>query len=98
MDLHETQTMKGALCMDRITQIGYWRQRAIKYAQTHGVTAAIRNRISRKTICKWRKRYGGKPEGSAPHAAAQSKGTIAGGASAGQAVREEVSGRSAAGI
>ena len=28
--------------MDGITQQGYWRQRGIKYARTHGVTEAIR--------------------------------------------------------
>ena len=49
--------------MERITQEGYWRQRVIKYAQAHGVTAAgIRNRISRKTIYKWMKRYDGTVE------------------------------------
>lgn len=49
--------------MDKITQDGYWRQRVIKYAQAHGVTsAALRNRISRKTIYKWLNRYDGTVE------------------------------------
>lgn len=46
--------------MDIVTQIKYWRQRLIKYAMAHGVTqAAIRYRVSRKTVHKWIKRYDG---------------------------------------
>lgn len=49
--------------MDKITQDGYWRQRVIKYAQRHGATAAaLRNRISRKTVYKWMQRYDGTVE------------------------------------
>ena len=49
--------------MDRITQEGYWRQRVIKYAQGHGVTAAAnRYKLSRKTVHKWIKRYDGTVE------------------------------------
>lgn len=41
-----------------IAQEAYQRQRAIKWAATHGVTiAAIRYRMSRKTLYKWLKRY-----------------------------------------
>lgn len=46
--------------MDRITQEAHQRQRILKYAQEHGVTAAaIRYKTSRKTVHKWRKRYDG---------------------------------------
>lgn len=46
--------------MDRIAQDACQRQRAIKYASTHGnVKAAIRYEISRKTLWKWQKRYDG---------------------------------------
>lgn len=49
--------------MDIITQTKYWRQRLVKYAQQHGVTAAaIRYRVSRKTVYKWLKRYDGTPD------------------------------------
>lgn len=49
--------------MDKITQEAYFRQRVIKYAETHGVTAAaIRNKVSRKTVHKWKKRYDGTVE------------------------------------
>ena len=59
--------------MERITQEGYWRQQIIKYAQTHGVTAAAnRYKQSRKTVYKWKKRYDGtveslKERSRAPH-------------------------------
>ena len=46
--------------MDKITQEAYFRQRVLKYAAEHGITAsANRNRISRKTVHKWKKRYDG---------------------------------------
>lgn len=46
--------------MDKITQEAYFRQRVLKYAEEHGVTAsANRYRISRKTVHKWKKRYDG---------------------------------------
>lgn len=49
--------------MRRIAQEAYHRQRAIQYAEKHGVTeASIRYRISRKTIHKWKKRYDGSIE------------------------------------
>lgn len=49
--------------MERITQEAYFRQRVIKWAETHGVTsAANRYRISRKTVHKWKKRYDGSIE------------------------------------
>lgn len=47
----------------RITQEAYQRQRAIKWAEKHGVTsAALRYYISRKTVYKWIKRYDGTVE------------------------------------
>lgn len=49
--------------MDKITQEAYFRQRVLKYAAEHGVTAsANRYRISRKTVHKWKKRYDGTVE------------------------------------
>lgn len=46
--------------MDKITQEAYFRQRVLKYAAEHGVTAsANRYRLSRKTVHKWKKRYDG---------------------------------------
>lgn len=46
--------------MDIITQTKYWRQRLVKYARKNGVTdAALRYRVSRKTVYKWLKRYDG---------------------------------------
>lgn len=46
--------------MDRITQEAYHRQRILKYAKKHGVTAAAdRYKQSRKTVHKWMKRYDG---------------------------------------
>ena len=46
--------------MDQITQEAYFRQRVLKYALGHGVTAAAnRYRLSRKTVHKWKKRYDG---------------------------------------
>ena len=42
--------------MDKITQEAYFRQRVLKYAAEHGVTAY---RLSRKTVHKWKKRYDG---------------------------------------
>ena len=54
--------------MDIITQTKYWRQRLVKYAQQHGVTAAaIRYRVSRKTVYKWVKRYDGTPDSLVDH-------------------------------
>ena len=39
------------------------RQKIIKYAEKHGVTdAAVRYRVSRKTVYKWKKRYDGTTE------------------------------------
>lgn len=49
--------------MDRITQEAYHRQRIMNWAEKHGVTAAaIRYKVSRKTIHKWKKRYDGSIE------------------------------------
>ena len=49
--------------MDRITQEAYQRQRILKWAEKKSVTAAaIRYKVSRKTVYKWRKRYDGTPE------------------------------------
>ena len=46
--------------MDRITQEAYQRQRILKWAEKKSVTAAaIRYKVSRKTVYKWRKRYDG---------------------------------------
>lgn len=46
--------------MGRITQEAYNRQRAIRWVETHGVTAAaIRHHMSRKTLYKWINRYDG---------------------------------------
>ena len=58
--------------MDQITQEAYFRQRVLKYAVEHGVTAANRYRLSRKTVHKWKKRYDGtleslKDEPHTPH-------------------------------
>lgn len=49
--------------MKRIAQEAYHRQRVIRWAEKHGVTAAsIRYKISRKTVHKWKKRYDGSVE------------------------------------
>lgn len=49
--------------MKRITQEAYNRQRAIRYAERRNVTeAAIRYRMSRKTLYKWIRRYDGSVE------------------------------------
>ena len=49
--------------MNKITQEAYNRQRVIKWAKGHGVTAAAnRYHMSRKTIHKWLKRYDGSIE------------------------------------
>lgn len=49
--------------MDKITQEACYRQRVLKYAEGHGVTAAAeRYRMSRKTVYKWKKRYDGTVE------------------------------------
>ena len=59
--------------MDRITQEAYQRQRILKWAEKKSVTAAaIRYKVSRKTVYKWRKRYDGtleslKDRSRAPH-------------------------------
>ena len=46
--------------MDKITQEAHFRQRVLKYAAEHGVSAsANRHRLSRKTVHKWKKRYNG---------------------------------------
>lgn len=46
--------------MTSITSKAYFRQRVIKYSEKYGVTkAAIRYRVSRKTIYKWKSRYDG---------------------------------------
>ena len=46
--------------MDKITQEACFRQRVLKYAAEHGVTAsANRYRLSRKTVHKWKGRYDG---------------------------------------
>jgi transposase len=44
--------------MDSITQEAYFRQRMLKYLENHSATeTAIRYKISRKTLYKWKKRY-----------------------------------------
>ena len=49
--------------MDRITQEAYHRQRILKRAEKESVTeAAIRYKVSRKTVYKWKKRYDGRLE------------------------------------
>lgn len=46
--------------MSIITQLKYHRQRMIQYALKHSVTeAAIRYKVSRKTVYKWLSRYDG---------------------------------------
>ena len=46
--------------MDRITQTMRFRQAAIEYSLKYGVTkAAIRYRLNRQYIYRWRKRYDG---------------------------------------
>lgn len=46
--------------MDKITQEAHFRQRVLRYAAEHGVSAsANRHRLSRKTVHKWKKRYDG---------------------------------------
>ena len=46
--------------MDTITQEAHFRQRVLRYAAEHGVSAsANRHRLSRKTVHKWKKRYDG---------------------------------------
>lgn len=40
-----------------------WRQKLVKYAEAHGAAkAAVRYRVSRKTVYKWKKRYDGTVE------------------------------------
>ena len=59
--------------MDRITQEAYQRQRFLAWAEKNGVAdAAIRYKVSRKTVYKWKKRYDGtleslKDRSRAPH-------------------------------
>ena len=46
--------------MDRITQEAYDRQRMLEYLEKHRVIeTAIRYKVSRKTVWKWKKRYDG---------------------------------------
>lgn len=46
--------------MNKITQTMLYRQSLIRYAEKHGVTkAAIRYRVNRQYIYRWRKRYDG---------------------------------------
>ena len=46
--------------MDRITQTMRFRQAAIEYSLKYGVTkAAVRYRLNRQYIYRWRKRYDG---------------------------------------
>lgn len=60
MSLRQHTTTKEALCMDRITQEAYNRQRMLKYKEKHGVIeTAIRYQVSRKTVWKWSSRYDG---------------------------------------
>ena len=43
-----------------LSQIKYFRQRLIKYLENHSVTeTAIRFKVSRKTVYKWKNRYDG---------------------------------------
>ena len=46
--------------MNTITQTMRFRQALIKYSLTHGVTkAAIRYKVNRQYVYRWRKRYDG---------------------------------------
>lgn len=55
------QVSKGAVfTMNSITSEARFRQRVIRYAEKHGVTAAgIRHRRSRQAIYEWRRKYDG---------------------------------------
>lgn len=46
--------------MKDCTREAHWRQQMMKYCEVHGLTkTALRYRVSRKTVCKWRKRWDG---------------------------------------
>ena len=46
--------------MDKLTQDAHWRQRMMMYCETHGLTkTALRYRVSRKCVWKWRSRWDG---------------------------------------
>lgn len=46
--------------MDKLTQDAHWRQQMLQYCLNHGLTkTALRYRISRKSVWKWRKRWDG---------------------------------------
>ena len=46
--------------MNKITQTMRFRQAVIEYSNKHGVTAAaIRYRVNRQYVYRWRKRYDG---------------------------------------
>jgi hypothetical protein len=46
--------------MDKLTQDAHWRQQMMQYCLNHGLTkTALRYRISRKSVWKWRKRWDG---------------------------------------
>jgi len=46
--------------MDKLTQDAHWRQQMLQYCRDHGLTkTALRYRISRKSVWKWRKRWDG---------------------------------------
>lgn len=54
--------------MDIVTQAAYQRQRMLKYLKKHTVTAtAIRYKVSRKTVYKWKTRYDGTVESLKDH-------------------------------
>ena len=61
MNLRKDTDHRKVLCMKRITQEAYHRQRMMKYLADHGnvTETAIRYKTSRKTVMKWRKRWDG---------------------------------------
>ena len=87
--------------MDRITQEAYQRQRILKWAEKKRVTAAaIRYKVSRKTVYKWRKRYDGTLESlkERSRAAPHSPQADGGGTGAGHALCEAIWRRLAVGV
>ena len=46
--------------MDKLIQDAHWRQQMMEYCRNHGLTkTALRYRVSRKSVWKWRKRWDG---------------------------------------
>ncbi len=49
--------------MSILSQVKYFRKRLVKYSEEHSITdTAIRYKVSRKTVYKWRNRYDGSLE------------------------------------